>query len=145
MELTAQERQGHRLVQAGVSLFLAALLIGLAIPTLAVPRLALSAHLVALLQAIYLIALGLVWPRLTLQDKVRGTMFAFVLYGSLGPVVASLLAALWRAGNTLLPMAAGDARGTSLQEAIIAGLLRSSGGALIVSTIVILWGLRLRR
>lgn len=53
--------QGHRLIQVGVSLFLTALLIGLVIHELALPRLALSAHLLGIMQGTFLIITGMPW------------------------------------------------------------------------------------
>jgi len=48
-------RQGHRLQQIGILLFILALLVGLGVPKFAVPRLGLSAHLLGVLQGIFLI------------------------------------------------------------------------------------------
>jgi hypothetical protein len=45
MTVSVTVRQGHRLLQVGMFLFLAALLVGLAVPSFAVPRLGLSSHL----------------------------------------------------------------------------------------------------
>ena len=51
--MTATNRsvqEGHRLLQIGMLLFLFALLVGVGIPQFAVPRLALSAHLLGIMQ-----------------------------------------------------------------------------------------------
>ena len=61
-----RSRQADRLLQIGVLLFLFALLTGLVVPRFAVPRLGLSVHLLGLMQGLFLIALGLMWPRLRL-------------------------------------------------------------------------------
>jgi hypothetical protein len=55
---------------------------------------------------------------------------------------ANLLAGIWGAGNTMLPMAAGQARGSALQESMIAVGLRTGGASLIALCMVLLWGLR---
>ena len=62
-------REGHRLLQIGVALLLFSSFEGFAIPYLAAPRLALSAHTLSALQAVLLLALGLVWPRLNLGSR----------------------------------------------------------------------------
>ena len=49
---------GHPLQQVGVLLFILALLVGLGIPKFAVPRLGLLAHLLGILQGIFLILIG---------------------------------------------------------------------------------------
>jgi hypothetical protein len=41
-------------------------------------------------------------------------------------------------GNALLPMAAGQAHGTEFREALIAGALRTGGGALIITAVRVL-------
>jgi hypothetical protein len=60
-------------------------------------------------------------------------------------LTANLLAAIWGAGNTLLPIAAGQAHGNALQERIITILLRTGGASLIAAAILVLWGLRMPR
>ena len=136
------QRQGHRLIQVGCLLFLVALLVGIMVPSFAVPRLGLSTHLLGITQGIFLMVIGLVWPRLR-ASRTTGTAGMFlVLYGCFAPWTANLVAAILGAGNSLLPFAAGEARGTSLQEAIIAVLLRSGAVSLIAALLLILWGLR---
>ena len=53
-----------------------------------------------------------------------------------------MLGAIWRAGNTLLPVAAGAAHGTPIQETVIAAGLRSAAVSLIVGLLMLLWGTR---
>lgn len=136
-------RQGHRLLQIGVTLLLLSALLGLAVPQFAVPRLALSAHLVGILQGLLLLALGLVWPRLRLGPAQSRIAFWLVVYQSIAAPLSNLLAGAWGAGNSIIPMAAGAAHGTAAQEAVINAGLRSAGAALIVGLVLILWGLRL--
>ena len=59
-------RQGHRLLQVGVGLFLFTSFEGFAIPFFAAPLLGRSAHSQSALLGIMLLALGLAWPRLHL-------------------------------------------------------------------------------
>lgn len=137
-----RSNQSQRLLQIGIALFLVAVLLGLAIPHFTVPRLALSAHLVGILQGIFLVVLGLLWPRLNLTPRQLKTAFWLVAYQSIAAPLSNLLAAAWGAGNTIIPMAAGAAHGSSGQEVVINVGLRSTGAALIVSLALILWGLR---
>ena len=143
MTVSITARQGHRLLQIGMFLFLAALLVGLAVPRFAVPRLGLSSHLLGLMQGLFLMVAGVFWDRLRLPLATRRGAFWLTLYGCLAPLTANLLAAIWGAGNTLLPMAAGQAQGNTLQERIITTLLRTGGASLIVAAILVLWGLRM--
>ena len=134
--------QSHRLLQAGVGLVLAAALLGLAIPYLAAPRLALSAHLIGLVQGILLLVLGLLWARFSLTPRQCAIAFWLAVYQALGAFVSNVLAAAWGAGNSILPLAAGPAHGTMVQEAIINVGLRTAGAAFIAVLLLLLWGLR---
>jgi len=143
MDMSASApRQGHRLIQIGLLLFLAALFVGLFVPKFAVPRLALSVHLLGLLQGIFLMVLGVVWPRLRVTPAVGGIAVGLVVYGCFTAWTANFLAAVWGAGHAMVPIAAGSAQGTSIQENVIAIGLRSAAVSLIAATTLILWGLR---
>jgi hydroxylaminobenzene mutase len=138
----ALSRQGHRLVQLGVALFLFVTLQGLVIQNFAVPSLGRAAHTLSLSTGLVLVVLGIVWPRLALGATTTRVVFWFLVYSLLATIVAFLLAAMWGAGNTVLPLAAGAAHGTALQENIIATVLVSTLPTGIVAFALILWGLR---
>jgi len=138
----AVSRQGHRLVQLGVALFLFVTLQGLVIQNFAVPSLGRSAHTVALSSGLVLLGIGPVWPRLTLGATTTRIAFWFLVYSLLATIVAFLLAAMWGAGNSVLPLAARAAHGTALQENIIATVLVSTLPTGIIAFALILWGLR---
>jgi hydroxylaminobenzene mutase len=135
-------RQGHRLLQLGILLFLLALLAGLAVSQFAVPRLGLSVHLLGIMQGLFLAVIGLLWPRLRLTPAMSQAAFGLAVYGCFAAWMANVLAAVWGAGNSMLPIAAGQARGSSLHEGIITVVLRVAAVSLIMSTTLILWGLR---
>lgn len=134
--------QGHRLLQAGISLFLLALIVGLLIPRFTLPRVGLSVHLLGILQGLFLMVIGVLWPRLRLARAASRIGAWLAVYGCFAAWIANLLAGVWGAGSTLLPIAAGTARGSEIQETIIALGLRSAAVALIAATILVLWGLR---
>jgi (hydroxyamino)benzene mutase len=134
--------QAHWLLRAGIGLVLAAAFLGLAIPHFTVPRLALSAHVIALLQGIFLIVAGLQWSRLELTTVQARAAFWLLIYQAIAAPLTNLLAGAWGAGNSVLPLAAGLARGGSSQEVVINFGLRSAGAALIVGLLLMLWGLR---
>ena len=136
------ERQGHRFIQAGMLLFLFALLVGLVVPRFAVPRLGLSTHLLGIMQGIFLMVLGLLWPRLQITPLASRIGVFLAIYGCFAAWTANLSAAIWGAGNSMLPLAAGQAHGSSLQEALITVALRSAAVSLIAAALLILWGLR---
>ena len=135
-------RQAMWLLRVGVAVFLAAALLGLFVSHFTIPRLALSAHLVALLQGIFVVVLGLLWSRLSLTPVQAGLAFWLLIYQAIAAPLSNLLAAAWGAGNSIVPMAAGAAHGSTAQEAVINIGLRSAGAALIVGLLLVLWGLR---
>jgi (hydroxyamino)benzene mutase len=133
---------GQRLLQVGICLFLASVLLGLVIPRFTVPRLALSVHLVGILQGIFVVVIGLLWSRLSLARVQFTLTFWLVVYQALVATLSNLLAAAWGAGNSIIPLAAGSAHGSAAQEMVVNIGLRSAGAALIISLLFILWGLR---
>ena len=142
-------RQGHRLVQLGMLVFLFALFVGLGVsisghglPIFAVPRLGLSAHLIGLMQGTFLIATGALWPKLQLTRATSLVGFWLVVYGFFAAWAINVLAAVWGAGSGMLPNAAGQAHGSALQEGVIAIGLRTAAVSQIAALILILWGLR---
>jgi hydroxylaminobenzene mutase len=135
-------RQGHHLLQVGILLFLSALLVGLVIPKFTVPRLGLSVHLLGIMQGSFLAVLGLLWPKLKLTRATSWVGFWLIVYGFLAAWTANVLAGIWGAGNAMLPLAAGQARGSALQEGIIVIGLRTAAVAQITALMVVLWGLR---
>jgi hydroxylaminobenzene mutase len=133
--------RSHRLLQLGILLFLFGLLTGFAIPVLANPRMGLSSHLEGVLNGMFLLALGLIWPRLRLGRGAAATTYWLAIYGTFANWAATLLAAAWGAGRTM-PIAAGAHQGTATQETVIMALLFSLSLAVIAVCGLVLWGLR---
>src|SRR5689334_3549952 len=99
-----------------MSFFLIALLIGVVVPYFAIPRLALSVHLTGLMQGVFLLAVGIIWPRFMLTGAASTAAFWLLIYGSIAVATSNLLGAILGAGNSIVPMAAGASRGSDLQE-----------------------------
>src|SRR5688572_20712369 len=116
--LNVISRQGHRMLQAGVGLFVFSAIEGFFIPLLPAPRLGLSVHTLSALQGVMLLGLGFLWPRLALGETAARIAFWTYLYSSFATLIPYILAALWGAGNTTMPLTAGSARGSDLQETI---------------------------
>jgi len=135
-------RHGGELLRLGAVLFLLGLLVGLGIPHFAAPRQALSAHLLAITQATLLMVLGLVWPRLKLTAGQSRLISGLGIYGFPAAWLATLLAAFWRAGATMMPMSSGGVYGTPAQESAIRLLLISGALCQVIFAAVVVWGLR---
>jgi len=135
-------RQGRRLLQVGVAVFLFTSFEGFAIPYLAAPRLGLSVHTLSALVGVLLLAMGLLWPKLNLTPTMSMVAFWLLIYSAIAIVAAFSLGAIWGAGNSTMPLAAGSAHGSSLQELTIKVVAYSSAPTGIISFVLILWGLR---
>lgn len=129
-------------LRLGTLLFLLGLIAGLMLPAMENPRMGLTSHLEGVINGIFLIALGLLWPHLTLGSLAQKILFAVTMYGSYTNWLVTLLAGFWGAGSAMMPIAGGDHSGTSLQEAFIAFGLISLSAGMIVAGVMILWGLR---
>lgn len=142
--ISPEQGRAHRLLQIGIGLFLLGLLTGFAIPVLDNPRMGLSSHLEGVLNGLFLVGLGLIWPRLALNAWAGRATFYLAVYGGIANWLATLLAAFWGAG-AMMPIAGGRQGGSALQEAVISGLLLSLSVAMVVVCALVLWGLRGRR
>ena len=141
--LDALSRHSQRLLQIGVALFLFSGFEGFAIPYLAAPRLGLSVHMLSAFEGVLLVALGLLWPRLNLGASSERVAFWLLLYSSFAILAAYVMGAVWGAGNETIPLAAGPAHGSAVQETAIKITAYSSAPGLI-SFALILRGLRFR-
>ena len=134
-------RQGQRLLQLGIALFLFTSFEGFAVEHLKVPRLGLSVHTLSAFSGVFFLTMGLLWPRLNLGPAALALAFWFTIYSGLATVAAYVLAALWGAGNSIIPLAAGTAHGSALQETVINVVLYSAAPTGITAFALILWGL----
>jgi hydroxylaminobenzene mutase len=138
------ENRRLNLLCAGILLFLAALLVGLIVPLLPNPRMALTSHLVGLLGGLFLLALGLLWREQNLPQQIEKATFWLALYGTYVNFSAALLAAIFST-NRLTPQAGSGHRAAAWQENIVTFGLVSEAGAMIACCVFLLWGLNRRR
>ena len=123
MENPTSQILSHWVLRFGIGLFLLGLISGMVIPAMENPRMGLTSHLEGVINGTFLIALGAIWPRLTLGSRAQKALFVIVLYGSYANWLATFLAGLWGAGSAMMPIAGGDYTGTGAQEALITLLL----------------------
>jgi (hydroxyamino)benzene mutase len=136
-------RQSQRLLQIGIGLLLFVSFEGFVIPLVAAPRLGLSAHTLGALESVLLLALGLAWTRLRLGDVASRVAFWLLVYSTFAILAAYVLGAFWGAGNETMPISAGVAHGSPIQESVIKVVAYSSAPTGIVAFVLIIWGLRL--
>src|SRR5439155_9085373 len=91
-------RQGQRLLQVGMVFILYSAVEGFAIPLFRSPRIGLSVHTLGAVQAVLLLALGLVWPRLTLGDIWSRIAFWCLVYSAVAILAAYTISAMWGVG-----------------------------------------------
>lgn len=116
----------------GVLLFLIGLLTGFAIPACRSPRLGLSAHLTAVQSGAFLLALGLLWPRLVITPT-WSSILAIVTCASLYMVWLSLLlAAIFGAGRGL-PIAGQGIVTTAARQTAVTVLMAVGSLALVAA------------
>jgi hydroxylaminobenzene mutase len=140
-------RQGQRLLQVGIALFLYSSLDGFAIPFFAAPRIGLSVHTLSALQAVMLLAFGLLWPRLRLSPGAVKIAFWCLLYSTLAILAAYTIAAIWGVGNETITLMGelphGLSHGSPFQETFIKVLAYSSAPTGLTAFVLMLWGLRI--
>lgn len=141
LDSSRYDATGHRLIQLGMLLFLAGLLTGFAIPLMENPRVGLSSHLEGVLNGLFLLVLGFVWPRLELSGWKSRITAVLAVFGTFANWLATLLAGIWGAG-AMMPIAAGDHAGTPLQESVVAALLVSLSLAMLATCVIVIWALR---
>lgn len=129
------------LLVAGVLLLMLGLLTGLGIGAMENPRMGLSSHMQGITNGLLLIALGLLWPHMTLPDMARTSLYWLALYGTFANWLATLLAGIWGAGEKIMPIASAGHSGTQLQELAVSGLLLSLTLAMLLACTLALWGL----
>jgi (hydroxyamino)benzene mutase len=125
---TLLSRQGQRLLQVGAALLLYSFLEGFAIPYVGSPRIGLSVHTLSALQAVLLLALGLVWPRLALGPTSARLAFWFLIYSAVAILAAYTVAAISGVGIETIALMGelphGLAQGTRLRK-VSSGSLRT--------------------
>jgi (hydroxyamino)benzene mutase len=140
----ALSRQGHRLLQIGVALFLFTSFEGFAVPYFAVPNLGRSVHTLSGFTGVLFVALGLAWTRLDLGTTAARIAFWFLVYSAFATIAGFVIAGVLGAGSSIMPLAAGGARGSDFQEALIQLVMYPAAPTGIASFALILWGLRAR-
>ena len=129
----------------GLVLFLLGLLTGIAVPALKNARMALASHLEGLLNGMFLLLLGLLWPHIHLPDAWGITAVALIVYSAYTNWLATLLAAAWGAGRRLAPIATGDYEASAPKERVVSFLLVSLSLSIVVGVGIVIVGVIVER
>jgi hydroxylaminobenzene mutase len=131
----------RRLMWHGMFLFLLGLLTGFLETKFVNPRMGLAAHLEGVMNGIFLLALGAAWSEVRLSPRLRLAAYWTALYGAYVNWAAVVLAAILGTA-ALSPITSAGHSGLPWQETLVTISLMSVGIVIIVSTVVVLWGLR---
>lgn len=129
------------LVKLGLILFVIGLLTGFAVQALKNPRMGLTSHLEGVLNGMFLVLLGLLWPHVHLPHAWGVTAVALIVYSTYANWLATLLAAVWGAGRRYAPIAAGEHETSALKERIFGALLISLSVAIVIGVVIVIVGL----
>ncbi|GAB2675665.1 hydrogenase [Flavihumibacter cheonanensis] len=135
----ATNKKSAQLIFWGMVLFFLGLITGLLIPAMTNQRMGLSAHLEGILNGLYLMILGLIWPKIKCPPRMLNLIYLLVLYAGFANFAAVLLAGFTGAGK-MMPIA-GGAEGPELLELIISFLLVSLTVSILAAAVLLLYGL----
>jgi hydroxylaminobenzene mutase len=138
MEIRKAERL---LIRAGFVLFTLALLTGFAIPAFTNQKMAVAAHLTGVVNALLLIALGLVWGFLTVGPVGARLTRAAFLYAAYANWGTSCLAAAWGTSR-LTPLSGAGYGAAPWQEAVVQVLQVSLALAILAGALSVVYALR---
>jgi (hydroxyamino)benzene mutase len=125
----------------GMFLFLIGLFTGFAETHFANTRMGLAAHLEGVMNGTFLLALGAVWTEVRLSPRTTGIAYWTVLYGTYVNWLVTSIAAVF--GTAVLsPITAAGHRGKPWQETTVMLGFLSVGIAIILASVLVLWGLR---
>jgi hydroxylaminobenzene mutase len=131
----------RRLMWHGMLLFILGLLTGFAEAHVANVRMGLAAHLEGVMNGTFLIAVGAAWNCIYLAPRPRRVAYWTALYGTYVNWAMTAIAAILGTA-ALSPITAAGHSGTPLQEKLVTAGFMSVGIAIILSCLLMLWGLR---
>ncbi|MGD0461993.1 MAG: hydrogenase [Tepidisphaeraceae bacterium] len=135
------EYRNRSLIWHGMFLFLLGLLTGFVEQQFKNVRMGLAAHLEGVMNGTFLIALGAVWSEVKLPSTKKAMAYWTALYGTYVNWVITTLAAIFGA-SSLSPITGSGRNAGPWQEGIVKFGFQSVGIAIVVSSVLILWGLR---
>ena len=138
-------RQAHGLLTAGMLLFLAGLLTGAIVPAFANCRMGLTAHLAGVQDAMFLLILGTIWPRIAMTFRRSRAAWALNVSGMYGIWLSLVLAAVLGTSRAT-PIAGAGFQASAAEEAIVQALIGLSSAAAMAGAATLvhsLWQTRL--
>lgn len=131
----------RRLLFHGMVLFLIGLLTGLAEQHFVNVRMALAAHLEGVMNGTFLLAVGAAWNEVRLPSRASRVAYWALLGGTYGNWLVTTLAAAW-ATAALSPITGDGHSASQWQESLVTAGFVSIGLAIILASVLLVWGLR---
>src|SRR5215470_8215754 len=131
----------RHLMWYGMFLFLLGLLTGLVEQRFTNVRMGLSAHLEGVMNGTFLVALGAIWSAVRLPPAVKATAFWSAVYGTYANWLVTTLAAVFGTA-AFSPISAAGLSAEPWQESFVTVGFLSVSVTIIVSTVLVLWGIR---
>jgi (hydroxyamino)benzene mutase len=133
--------RNRKLMFHGMCLFVLGLLTGFAEQHFVNVRMGLAAHLEGLMNGTFLVALGAIWHHVRLSPRVSAVAYWTGLYGTYLNWLFTLLAAAFGTG-ALSPVTGAGHSGQPWQESFVTAGFMSVGISIVVSSLLVVWGLR---
>lgn len=132
----------QRLIWYGVVLFLLGLITQMLMYWVVNPRMALSAHLVALISGTFLIVLGLIHEQMDLPPRVAGIAFWVFVYSTYSAWGSMFVASIFGTSRST-PFASKGITGAAVwQEKLVDFIYLSFFITIVLTCLIALWGLR---
>jgi (hydroxyamino)benzene mutase len=131
----------RRLLFHGIALFLIGLFTGLAEQHFTNVRMALAAHLEGVMNGIFLLAVGAIWGEVRLSSLSTSIAYWALLGGTYGNWAVTTTAAILGTA-ALSPITAAGQGAAPWQETLVTAGFMLIGLAIILASLMLLWGLR---
>jgi hydroxylaminobenzene mutase len=125
----------------GMFLFLLGLITGFLMMNIKNPKMGLAAHMEGVMNGTFLIAVGLIWSELKLNNKLKTAAYGTLIYATFVNWFVTLLSAYFGTSK-MTPISGQGFVGTDLQENIIRVGYTTVGLTMLFSVIVLTYGLR---
>ena len=135
------QNANRRLMWHGMFLFLLGLLTGFVETHFTNVRMGLAAHLEGVMNGIFLLGVGAAWSELRLGPAPKSVAFWLALYGCYMNWFFVVLAAVFGTG-ALSPITAAGRNALPWQERLVTAGFMSVGIAIVMCTLLLLWGFR---
>jgi len=138
---TDMQTANRHLMWYGMFLFLLGLVTGLVEQRFTNVRMGLAAHLEGVMNGTFLVALGAIWTAVRLPPAAEATAYWSAVYGTYANWLVTTLAAVFGTA-AFSPISATGLSAQPGQESLVATGFLSVSVAIILSTVLVFWGLR---